>query len=148
LADLLQAGSQIYSVDRDRGALARQQQLMEERFPDAKVDYISADFRRPLGLPPLDGVLMANSLHFQKDKDQLLRLVRGYLKPHGRFLLVEYNSDRGNPWVPHPLSFETWIKVAARNGFTATRLLATVPSRFFGKIYSAVSCRQPSSGGV
>ena len=98
-----------------------------------------AEFARPLDLPPLDGVVMANSLHFQRSKDPIIRAVRGYLKPTGRLLLVEYNTDRGNPWVPHPLSYRTWEALARRNGFDDTWLLATRPSRFLGEIYAAAS---------
>jgi hypothetical protein len=82
---------------------------------------------------------MANALHFVEDKAAVLALVRGYLKPGGRLLLVEYDSDRGNAWVPHPLSFETWRDVSADAGFVETRKLATVPSRFLRQIYSASS---------
>ena len=82
---------------------------------------------------------MANALHFVAEKDAVLRLVRGYLRPGGRLLLVEYNTDRGNPWVPHPLSYPTWEALARRNGFAETRLVATRPSRFLGEIYSALS---------
>jgi hypothetical protein len=53
--------------------------------------------------------------------------------------VVEYNVDQGNPWVPHPFSFGTWRKIAERNGFIDTRLLATRPSRFLKEIFSAVS---------
>ena len=82
---------------------------------------------------------MANSLHFVDDKVAVLALVRGYLKHGGRLLLVEYDSDRGNDWVPHPLSFETWRSLATEAGFIETRRLATVPSRFLRQIYSALS---------
>ena len=82
---------------------------------------------------------MANALHFVEDKVAVLALVRGYLKHGGRLLLVEYDSDRGNPYVPHPLSFETWQDLAAAAGFVETRKLATVPSRFLQRIYSALS---------
>ena len=82
---------------------------------------------------------MANSLHFIEDKAAVLALVRGYLKRGGRVLLVEYDSDRGNHWVPHPMSFETWRDVATDAGFLDTRKLATVPSRFLHSIYSALS---------
>lgn len=81
---------------------------------------------------------MANSLHFTRHKDPVLDLVRRYLRPTGRLLLVEYNTDRGNVWVPHPLSYPTWETLARRHRFT-TRLLVTRPSRFLGAIYSAVS---------
>src|SRR5205823_11221975 len=109
------------------------------------------DFTRPLDLPLLDGVVMANSLHYQRHKEGVLDLVRGYLKPGGRFILVEYNADRGNPWVPYPLSYSTWEALARRVGFAETRLLATVPSRFLGEIYSAVSRKlddNPPKGGT
>ena len=82
---------------------------------------------------------MANSLHFIEDKAAVLALVRGYLKRGGRLLLVEYDSDRGNHWVQHPMSFETWRDVATDAGFLDTRKLATVPSRFLHSIYSALS---------
>ena len=95
LADLIGPGGVIYSVDKDQRALRQQEQAMRARFPATTVHYLAADFTRPLDLPPLDGVVMANALHFQRDKDATLRLVRGYLRPGGRLLLVEYNADRG-----------------------------------------------------
>jgi hypothetical protein len=69
----------------------------------------------------------------------VLNLVRSYLHPSGRFILVEYNADHGNWWVPYPLSYSIWEKFSLQHGFTRTRLLATVPSRFLREIYSAVS---------
>jgi ubiquinone/menaquinone biosynthesis C-methylase UbiE len=141
LADLLGPSAQIYSIDRETHSLERQQISMTLQFPDAKVTYLTADFTRPLDLPPLDGVVMANSLHFQKDKTGVLTLARDYLKPGGRLLLVEYNADHGTMWVPYPLSYSTWEKLAAANGFVQTRLLATTPSRFLREIYSAESLK-------
>lgn len=139
LADLLGPTATIHSIDRDRGALREQEQAMRARFPDVTVHYRVADFTKPLDLPPLDGVVMANSLHFVRDKAPVLALVRRALKPGGRLLLVEYNADRGNMWVPHPMAYPTWERIAAQAGFIGTRLLARVPSRFLGEIYSAAS---------
>jgi SAM-dependent methyltransferase len=141
LADLLGPGGVIYSIDRNRRALRHQEQAMRERFPATLLHLIDADFTKPLDLPPLDGVVMANALHFVRDKQPVLRLISGYLRPGGRLILVEYDADRGNHWVPHPLSYPTWEQVAARAGFVETQLLATVPSRFLGRIYSALSVR-------
>jgi SAM-dependent methyltransferase len=141
LADLLGPGAQIYSVDREAHSLERQEISMALQIPGVQVTYLVADYTRPLALPPLDGIVMANSLHFQRAKDGVLALVRGYLKPGGRLLLVEYNADNGNMWVPYPLSYPTWEKLAAANGFTQTRLLATTPSRFLHEIYSAESLK-------
>ena len=139
LAELLGPNGSIHTVDRDRGALSVQLQQLESRFPDVRVTPIVGDFTARIDLPPLDGVVMANSLHFTRDKAPVLELVRGYLRPGGRLVLVEYGADRGNPWVPYPLSFATWAKVAASAGFRETRQLTSVPSRFLGSIYSALS---------
>jgi len=139
LADLIGATGHIYSVDKDRGALREQERAMRSRFPGITVHYLTADFTQRLDLPPLDGIVMANSLHYVRKKDPVLQLVRSYLKPGGRLIIVEYNADRGNTWVPYPFSYHTWEVLARQNGFSGTQLLATVPSRFFGEIYSAVS---------
>jgi len=141
LADILGPESTIYSVDVDRRALKQQEENMLARFPATNVQYIAADYTGPLDLPALDGIVMANALHFQRDKDSVLQHLRDYLKPGERLVLVEYNADSGNPWVPFPISYQTWEKLASANGFESTRLLATVPSRFLKEIYSAVSSK-------
>jgi ubiquinone/menaquinone biosynthesis C-methylase UbiE len=141
LAELIGSSGEIYSVDKDGRALRTQERRMGARYPRVAVHYLVADLRQPLDLPPLDGVVMANSLHFQRDKDAVVQRVRGYLRPGGRFILVEYGTDRGNVWVPYPLSYPTWETLARRNGFVETRLLATRPSRFLGQIYAALSVR-------
>lgn len=139
LAELIGPTGQIYSLDKHQGKLRRQKRAMQERFPDVVQIYIQADFTKKKELPALDGLVMANSLHFIRDKERVVRLLRSYLKPGGRFLLVEYNTNRGNPWVPHPLSFSNWAGLARQAGFERTELLATVPSRFLGEIYAAAS---------
>ncbi len=141
LADLLGPTGSIHTVDRDRRALEMQLRALGRAFPAVPVTPVIADFTRPLDLPPLDGIVMANSLHFQRDKPAVLQLVRGYLQPGGRLILVEYDTDQGNHWVPYPLSFGTWTTLAAEAGFRDTHRLASVPSRFLGSIYSAVSLR-------
>jgi ubiquinone/menaquinone biosynthesis C-methylase UbiE len=139
LADLLAGDGEIHSIDRDRGALAAQEERMRRRFPSARVRYRVADFTKPLDLPPLDGIVMANSLHFVREKQPLLERLRATLTTDGRFVLVEYDADRGNMWVPHPLSMRTWRELSVRAGFRETRELHRVPSRFLGAIYSALS---------
>lgn len=141
LADLLGPDGSIVSVDRDRDALAVQGRWLKAEYPDVRVTPLVADFARPLDLPSLDGVVMANSLHFEQDPVAVLRLVRGYLRPDGRLVVVEYDTDHGNQWVPFPFSFGSWTRLAAEAGFRGTRRLASVPSRFLGSIYSALGVR-------
>lgn len=141
LADLLGPAGVVYSVDRDASSLREQARALASRFPAVRVRQIHTDFTRPIDLPPLDGVVMANSLHFVREKAPVLALVRGYLREGGRLVLVEYDANAGNHWVPYPLSFPTWAVVAAEAGFRDTRRLESVPSRFLGSIYSALSLR-------
>jgi ubiquinone/menaquinone biosynthesis C-methylase UbiE len=141
LAELLGPGAGITAVDRDERGLRRLEDAMGRRFPGTELHVLKADFTRPLRLGGLDGVVMANSLHFVRDKSPVLREVGSMLRPGGRLIVVEYDADRGNPWVPHPFSYSAWQRLAAQAGFEETRLLKTVPSRFLGSMYSAVSRR-------
>jgi SAM-dependent methyltransferase len=136
LADLLGSGSHITAVDRDAGALRH---LVRDRFRGVQIDTKVGDFTRPLELANLDGILMANSLHFVRHKAPVLESVRTMLRPGGTLIVVEYGSDRGNPWVPHPFSYERWEEMAAQAGFVKTRLLRTIPSRHLGSLYAAAS---------
>jgi ubiquinone/menaquinone biosynthesis C-methylase UbiE len=136
LADLLGPGSHITAIDRDAGVLRH---LEHDRFPGVEIETRAADFTRPLALSNLDGVVMANSLHFVRDKAPVLESVRTLLRPRGTLIVVEYGADRGNPWVPHPFSYASWETMAAQAGFVETRLLRTIPSRHLGSIYAAAS---------
>ena len=138
LRELVGLDAEIYAVDKDQSALNELERSHRARFGTSQNLYvIRADFTGALPLSALDGILMANSLHFFKDKEKILRHVREFLKPDGALLLVEYNVDSGNPWVPYPLSFKIYQALAARAGFSEPRLLATMPSRFLREFYSA-----------
>src|SRR6202158_1592166 len=72
LADLLGPGAHITAVDRDERATRELGAEMGRRFPATTIDVVTADFTRPLSLSDLDGVVMANSLHFVRDKAPVL----------------------------------------------------------------------------
>ena len=141
LVDVLGDEAQVVALDRDASALRKLEQAMASRFPTSDVRTIVGDFTRPLPVEAasFDGVLMANSLHFVRDKVPVLRVAIDVLRPGGRLLIVEYGSDRGNPWVPWPISYASWEKLAAQVGLRDTRQVAEVPSRFLGSMYAAVS---------
>ena len=142
LAELLGPDGLIVSVDQDAGAIQHQQHQLEARFPRTMVQSITADFRQEIAtMPELDGLVMANSLHFHKDKQRIVEHVCLWLKPGGTFVLIEYNTDSGNHWVPHPLSFETWQILARRCGLSATQKIGGRPSHFLNEIYTASSLK-------
>jgi SAM-dependent methyltransferase len=143
LAELLGPGGRIVAVDRDRMALMQNAEVVEAEFADVDVETLVADFTRPLELPPLDGLVAANSLHFvPRDRQaDVIRSLAAHLRAGGRFVIVEYDTDHGNPWVPHPFAPGSWVRLAAAAGLIEARRLHRVPSRFLGGIYSAVAQR-------
>ena len=142
LRELVGPHADIYAVDKDARALRELEKAHREKFTTSQnIHAIRADFSGPLSLPPLDGIVMANSLHYFKDREKILRHVRSFLKFSGVLLLVEYNVDSGNMWVPYPLSFESYRSLAPRAGFSEPQLLGTAPSRFLKGFYSALAYR-------
>jgi SAM-dependent methyltransferase len=141
LADLLGPGATVIALDRDASALATNARAMAARFPEVGVETRLADLTDPPDVGLLDGIVAANSLHFvPRDRQvEAVRRLAVLVRPGGRFIVVEYDADRGNPWVPHPFSFETWRRLAAEAGLRDTERIGRVLSRFLGAIYAAAS---------
>ena len=141
LAELLGPSGQIHSIDWDRFALRQQKQAIMQQFPQTAVSYHTADYTKPLNLPLLDGIIVANTLHFYQGEQRLalLLLLKSYLKENGRLILVEYDTNQGNRWVPYPMTFPMWQQLATKAGFKKTTQLATRNGRFLGGFYSALS---------
>jgi ubiquinone/menaquinone biosynthesis C-methylase UbiE len=135
LSKLLPAESLIYAIDKDSDSL---KSVMSES-PSVKVITLDTDFiLHDLTLKNLDGILMANALHFVQDKNAFLSKMRSCLKMNGKFLVVEYDMDSANPWVPYPVSRESLQTLAVNQKLRASYLEQT-PSRFNrSNIYSAV----------
>jgi SAM-dependent methyltransferase len=150
LADLLGPGGRIVAVDRDAGALRSAEAAVARSFPGVGVRVLFADFTRPLVLPELDGLVAANCLHFvgRGHQAEVVRALAAHLRPGGRFVVVEYDADRGNPWVPHPFSYPAWERLAGDAGLVGARRIGRVPSRFLGAIYAAVAQRPVAADGT
>jgi SAM-dependent methyltransferase len=142
---LVQLGaSRIYAVDRDRRALASLARWAKAEAAD--VVTMVADFSRPFELagldhPVLDGVLLANSLHFVPDQDAVLARLTSWLRPGGRAVLVEYDGRRPSRWVPYPIPIARLPALAAAAGLSEPIVTATRPSDYGGTLYVAV-CRR------
>ena len=140
LREVLGPDSHIYAVDKDRSSLEQLKRGYQSRYGNDNHLYFQArDYSQSLDLPPLDGILAANSLHYFKDRVKILKHIRSFLRPGGKLIVIEYNVDSGNPWVPYPFSFTTFRKLATQAGFAEPQLLATHPSRFLREFYSALT---------
>ena len=139
LAELIGPSGVLHSIERDEYAVRQQQRAFHDRFPDRRLHYHIADFTRPIDLSGLDGLVIANALHFYREPLTIVQTLKVHLKPGGRFIVVEYNVTQGNTAVPYPIAYERWIDLAKLAGFTRIQLLATRPSRFLTEIYSALA---------
>lgn len=135
LASLLPPHSTIYAVDKvNTLQLAKQTTTINYFFQQH--DFITDD----LQLPGLNGILMANALHYVKDKDSLLEKLKAYCKPGASFLVVEYDTDRPVPhWVPCPIKFSLLSDLFSAHGFAPARKLQERAS-LYGRsnLYSAL----------
>ena len=145
LADLLGPGARITALDRDQAALRRLVDDGNRLFPARALTTLQADFRDALPAGPFNGALAANSLHFVADPAAVLGQVRDRLVRGGRLIVVEYDADRGNPWVPHPFSMARFPAIAATAGFSEPVEIGRVPSRFLGAIYAVVATNRSGS---
>jgi SAM-dependent methyltransferase len=143
LRDLLGPQATIYALDRDRRAIERQHTAISQADkPGATIVPLQADFTRALDLPPLDGVLMANALHFVRDQATTLALITSNLRPGGRLLVVEYELAAPLAWVPFPVPFERFKALAAQAGLANPGLVGTRRSPSSGvEMYAGVATR-------
>ena len=91
-----------------------------------------------LRLPSVDGILMANTLHFIQKQQVFLRML---LSLADRFLIVEYERTKPNPWGPYPVGFERLRQLFTEERVEQVKKLATRPSLFGGTMYSAFAER-------
>ena len=142
LRELLGAQGVIYAVDRDGKAIRAQRELFAEADPGAAIIPIQADITQPLDLPPLNGALLANALHFIRDQAAALALIAGYLRPGGHVLIVEYDLDEPLRWVPFPVPFARFQALAVGAGLRAVARVGSRVSPSSGiAMYAAVAIR-------
>jgi len=126
LASLLPAGSTVHAIDTDARALAR----VPARYRDVTVITHAGDFTNfPWPFDGVDGVLMANALHYIKEQAAFLRDVDKALRQR-RILLVEYDNTRGNAWVPYPIGQASAVELFRSIGYGVVTLLGRTRSVF------------------
>jgi ubiquinone/menaquinone biosynthesis C-methylase UbiE len=134
LSNLLFPGSRIMAVDQDSASL-RKIKIPSTVMLDRKVE----DFTR-IELPQhsLHGLLLANALHFVKDKAAFLKRASTFLAKTGALIIVEYDMSKANPWVPYPVSYATLEKLVNASLGINMEKIAEMPSVYNrGMIYGA-----------
>jgi ubiquinone/menaquinone biosynthesis C-methylase UbiE len=136
LSTLLPASSLIHAVDQDEKALST---LRKENSTGRVRTHIMNFERDTLPFSSLDGILLANALHFVEDQKGFLTKVGSHLKPNGKLILIEYDLPEPNPWVPYPIRFSRLQSIIELSGFRQVQKLAEAPSRFNASmIYSCL----------
>ncbi len=135
LAHILVAKSKIYAIDRNLASFK-----LKSLSNNIQIIPIQLDFLKDtLDLKFLNGILMANALHFVPDKKNFLDKTEAWFKDRPKFLIVEYDTDKPNPYVPYPLSFLTLQKLFQNAGFYSIVKITERPSLYSsGKMYSAI----------
>jgi len=147
LAELLGPEGRIYAVDRDARALFRLERATRDT--PGEVTAVVGDFTEPLDLPGvklagLDGMLLANALHFTDRAPRVLADLSEWIRPDGRVVIVEYDRRRGSRWVPHPIAADDVGSVTAGAGLTPATVTARRPSAYGGTLYVAVAAVPPA----
>ncbi|MEP6645540.1 MAG: class I SAM-dependent methyltransferase [Saprospiraceae bacterium] len=104
-------------------------------------EILEGDFQHPLLLPRLDGIIMANALHYAQDPIFVLHNILKSLKKESPLILIEYDTEMPNqPWVPYPVSFHRFTILCEHAGLKKPELIATHQSIYQdGNIYSAIT---------
>ena len=139
---LLGPTSRVYAVDRDPQAL----EALRRRTADVPAILpVTADFTSELELPghagSLDGILLANSLHYVEDAERVLTSWAARLRPEGRAVFVEYDRRGSSRWVPYPVPPSRLQQLATAAGLQAPVITRVQPSEFTGNLYAAFTTR-------
>jgi ubiquinone/menaquinone biosynthesis C-methylase UbiE len=146
LVELLSPGSDIYAVDKNRWAVEAMARHLSESYPQAAIHPVEADFTQPLSLPVLDGLVMANAIHFVRRKRPILVHLVNLLKPGGRLLIVEYNTSRDTVAVPYPLDEAGFLALAGEVGLRQAQIVTRVPSTYLGQMYTGLGLAPQADG--
>ena len=141
LASLVGADGEVQAIEPNATSRRELERLAEQtnNATRANISVVTGDFSKTLSLSGLSGILLANSLHFLSHANQaaVLRQLATYLRPLGRIVLVEYDSEVGNQWVPYPVSLLQFDALCTNAGLVAPAVSGRMPSAFGGELYAA-----------
>jgi len=138
LVELLGADARVFAVDRHTESLVELKTWAKEHAPNVQV--VEGDFTDEHvleKLPELDGILLANSLHFVKDAGMVLKRLVRRLKPGGRVVLIEYDRVSASRWTPYPIQIADLRGLAKTAELPLFTVAESRPSNYEGTLYAA-----------
>lgn len=116
LAELLPVGSKVIGVDKSF------QNLPKQSTNGNKVEFIQSDILDFKRTEKINGVLMANSLHYVKNQVDFTESLKLLMPKNFNLILVEYDSEISNPWVPFPVSMRQLENLFRKDNFSFKKL--------------------------
>lgn len=132
LAKLLPDNSKITGVDST-------QQVLPKSINNVQVEFLQANFtKEEVQLPQINGILMANSFHYVRDKATLIHKLERLFEDKKQFLIVEYNTQSANHWVPYPITFQNLKTLFLKLNYSKINKLGELKSVYGGTMYAAL----------
>lgn len=128
LAHYLPQGSTIYAIDHKPAT----------RIPGHGIHIFDLDFVvDPLPFGQIDGILMANSLHYVNDQSAFVQKLENHTR---NLIIIEYDIEKPVPtWVPYPVSYR---KLLTYFPGMQVKKISERPSAYGqGNMYSALITR-------
>ncbi|HKW46950.1 MAG TPA: class I SAM-dependent methyltransferase [Gemmatimonadaceae bacterium] len=140
LAQLVGPTATVFAVEREISAIRALDVLAGENDPNrGHIAVRRADFTEHVELPPLDGVLLANALHFvaADEQAQVLQRITRLIVNAGAIVVVEYDNRAPSRWVPFPIPLVQLAALARVAQLGAPQQIGRRRSMFGGTMYAA-----------
>jgi ubiquinone/menaquinone biosynthesis C-methylase UbiE len=124
LTNLLPQGSRIYAVDKIAYKLdSAEEDTVHVKFMMSDFETVEFEVNEKI-----DGVLMGNSLHYIRNKRAFLNRILNRFPSIQQMIIIEYDTQKANQWVPYPITFLELKRLMQDTGFKQVHKIAQRPS--------------------
>jgi ubiquinone/menaquinone biosynthesis C-methylase UbiE len=134
LASIIKSESTITAIDKNSNSLKK----LAGVYNGVIVETLQEDFTAAKFSSPFNGVLMANALHYVADQQIFAAHLKTLIKENGSVIIVEYDTDKANPWVPYPINYNKLVQLFQEQGFTSVELIGRQSSVYGAEMYSVI----------
>ena len=139
LSSFLAAGSTLYAIDTNPAALKKVKVADGITLKRQELNFVTGEWP----FKKIDGIMMANSLHYVPGKNVFIEKLKHHLDTKGCVLIIEYDMSTPNAWVPYPIGYSALEILFTVAGFTNVEKIHQVLSAFGrANIYAAIAGMQ------